>query len=106
LVDTLESYGCYHTGKEWPNTHAHTYDDAHKQKKKPKKERKKKKIMRKTKSGRGGEEGKKREKERGKRKRKRGWGEEKGKRGSNVFRGLGAWVLRRSRPHTNHARST
>jgi len=43
LADTHGSYCCHHTGKEWPNTHAHAYEDTHTQKTKPEKELGKKK---------------------------------------------------------------
>ena len=81
LAYTHGSYCCHYTWKEWPNTHAHTYEDAHTKNKTKQKCRKNKTSEiggRKKKRKEGGEKrrGKKEEKERerGKKKKKQGGG--------------------------------
>jgi len=73
LADTHRSYFGDHMGKEWPTTHAHTYEDIHTHQKKSSKDEKK------TKRGRGRKEGKKRGGKRAKKRKKWGkrWGEKK-----------------------------
>jgi len=73
FADTHGSYCYRHTGKEWPNTHTHTYEDTHSQNKTEQKVGNKKELTYKKGWGEERRKGKRGGEEKGK--------QEKGKRG-------------------------
>ena len=105
MADTHRSYCCQHTSKEWPNTHAYTYEDTYTKNPKNKKNQGKGKWGKKERGNikKSGESRRKRQRKGAKKKRQNG---DKKEGGGWVYQDRGAWVLRWVGPHTNLARST